>query len=241
MATSKNASKNVTVDSEWLATPTLWVIFRQPLQWLLLLASLSMLSLGGSFSYFLVKEKQKIASDLEFSTLEKKHFDLQEMRDLVDNQEDKLFFHLKEMGFYQFQAKDLGMAAWRIVMEEPLLNLQNQINLWVKPREKGIPQFNFTYGQPELKSQTAIKVNDRDYQLVVYQSKLTLQAYLMHEGYVLDLLQHIKNIPLIGLLLLQQCQLNRLQEKIDPEKVNMPNLQLNCNFEWTIARTEAMS
>jgi hypothetical protein len=235
-----STSKNVTADATSSATPALWVIFRQPLQWLLILSVISLLSLGGSYSYFLVKEKQKTATDLEFSTLEKKHIDLQEMRDLIDNQEDRLFFQLKEIGFYQAEANDLGMAAWRIMMEEPLLNLQNQINLWVTPRNKGIPQFNFTYSQPELKSQTAIKINEHHYQLAVYQSRLTLQAYLMHEGYVLDLLRHIKNTPLIGLLLLQQCQLSRLQEKIDPEKVNMPNLQLNCNFEWTIARTEAM-
>lgn len=216
-----------------------WSLLRRAIFLNLLVIMVGGCVLAGSYWYYqlLLQWNKQMDTDLEY--VEKSHQVLQETQSLIDSDEYKTFLRLKSQGFFNAKALTADSENWRIIMEEQLLHLQERTAAWFKQDKQAlaIREASFTYSQPELLQVPMSK--EHIGRLTVYGSRLDLQAQLMHEGYMLDLLNYIRTLPIDGLLTLQSCDLSRLYTHIESKQTEQANLKLICVFQWYIARIEA--
>ncbi len=219
--------------------PFEWRLLRRAILLNLVVVALGAGGLGAGYWYYQSLLKKTAEMETNLTTLEKNLKSLGDTQRLIDSDDYKTFLRLKSLGFFNAKASAGDSSAWRIVMEEQLLHLQEKTAAWLKQDKQllAIRDASFTYTQPEL---LQVPMNKEHVgRLTVYGSRLNLQAKLMHEGYMLDLLNYIRILPIDGLLTLQSCDLSRLQTPIKPAQTEQANLRLNCVFQWYIARLEA--
>jgi len=213
------------------------------IDWSALLSALIVLGLSLIISIILIVGSQRYHSEIseqgqkqrrKFGEIAYEHEKLQKTLKLFKEKSVETFNQLKKAGFFQ---DDSNSTIEELIIE----------HRWAIYKEIGtlLPQLPLfkeasNYTLPEKKRYTVPAFLDVEDQLKVYETPISFDLRVLHEGDVLKSIKriesHLKRFD--GLFNMHNCDIKRNRNKFSVKNIEKPYFVANCVWTWYISWIE---
>ncbi len=195
------------------------------IDWAAILPAILILAISIIFMVLVIFETQQYETHLnalkqrqirQFKTVDAEYQELKQISGLIKND------YLSK--FHDFISTGL--------IQKKIANIQTQrLQLFTKIEAtlKKLPLITAYYAVSETKADATKEL------IKIYQTQLTLKLGVLHEGKLLQTIEKLMALPIQGILILNQCSLKPLTEKIDLNKASAAYFEANCQFYWYLA------
>jgi hypothetical protein len=195
------------------------------IDWAAILPAILILAISIIFMILVIFEIQQYETHLnaleqrqirQFQIVDAEYQQLKQISGLIKND------YLSE--FYDFISTGL--------IQKKIANIQTQrLQLFtqIEASLKKLPLITAYYAVSETKADSTQEF------IKIYHTQLTLKLGVLHEGKLLQTIEKLMALSIEGILILNQCSLKPLTEKIDLNKASEAYFEANCIFSWYLA------
>jgi hypothetical protein len=195
------------------------------IDWAAILPAILILAISIIFMILVIFEIQQYETHLnaleqrqirQFQIVDAEYQQLKQISGLIKND------YLSK--FYDFISTGL--------IQKKIANIQTQrLQLFtqIEASLKKLPLITAYYAVSETKADSTQEF------IKIYHTQLTLKLGVLHEGKLLQTIEKLMALSIEGILILNQCSLKPLTEKIDLNKASEAYFEANCIFSWYLA------
>ncbi len=195
------------------------------IDWAAILPAILILAISIIFMLLVIFETQQYETHLkalkqrqirQFQTVDAEYQQLKQISGLIKNDYLSKFYDFISTGLIQNKIANI---------QTQRLQLFTQIEAALKK----LPLITAYYAVSETKADVPEEL------IKIYQTQLTLKLGVLHEGNLLQTIEKLMALQIQGILILKQCSLKPLTEKIDLNKASKAYFEANCQFYWYLA------
>ena len=195
------------------------------IDWAAILPAILILAISIIFMILVIFEIQQYEKHLnalkqrqinQFQTVDAEYQQLKQISDLIKNDYLSKFHDFISTGLIQKKIANI---------QTQRLQLFTQIEATLKK----LPLITAYYAVSETKADATEEL------IKIYHTQLTLKLGVLHEGKLLQTIEKLMALPIQGILILKQCSLKPLTEKIDLNKASEAYFEALCVFSWYLA------